>query len=117
MQGMYFIIIDNKGQVVNSGQIVSQITPERYLCQFMRKPTSCRVVQLTEIEGWNLFPDVDQSKAFLEALKTEPEKTADQMELLRKNAEKIEKSKEAIKKKTKGLKKKASKTEGKSNGQ
>lgn len=74
MQGMKFVCIDDKGQVANSGHIVEQITPERYLCQFLRAPTSCKVCRLEEIEGWNLFPTAEQAKAFVEALKPIPDK-------------------------------------------
>lgn len=106
MQGMQFVCLDDKSQIVNSGHIISQITPERYLCQFLRAPTMCRVCRLEEIEGWNLFPNTEQAKAFVEALKPKPEKTKKELEELQKNSAEIARTKELIRQKKAAIKKK-----------
>lgn len=68
MQGFKFLVLDQQGAAVNHGIIAQTITPEKYLCQFARKPTSCRVVRIEEIETWNLFPDDDSMNNFVSAL-------------------------------------------------
>jgi hypothetical protein len=70
MQGMLFLIVGEKGPI-NHGIIAQQITPEKYLCQFARQPTSSRVVSLEEIQKWNLFPNEDQMNAFLLTVQAE----------------------------------------------
>ena len=72
MEGMKFLILNQEGKPANHGTIAQRITPEKYLCQFDRTPTSCRVCRIEEIEGWNLFPTDKEMNAFIKAL--EPKK-------------------------------------------
>lgn len=73
MQGMRFLILSTEAEVINQGVIAQAVTPERYLCQFLRSPVSSRVVSLEEIEKWRLFANNDQLNAFLVALRAEKE--------------------------------------------
>jgi hypothetical protein len=75
MQGMRFLILFENGPV-NNGIITQQITPEKYLCTFFRKPQSSRVVDIAEIQQWNLFPNDDGLNAFLKEVNTQQEPSA-----------------------------------------
>lgn len=68
MQGMRFLLIGDDGKPINHGVIVQQIGPEKYLCQFARVPTVCRLVHTDEIMGWNLFPNDDAMNDFILAI-------------------------------------------------
>ena len=69
MQGMRFLILDQNGTPFNHGIIAKEITPEKYLCHFSRVPASARVCDITEIQGWNLFPTDEAMNVFIAALK------------------------------------------------
>jgi hypothetical protein len=64
MQGFNFLILGEKGPI-NHGVVVERLTADKYLCQFAKTPTSCRVVSLDEIQQWNLFPDTASMNAFI----------------------------------------------------
>jgi hypothetical protein len=68
MEGMKFLILSKGNKPINHGTIAERITAEKYLCQFDRTPTSCRVCRIEEIEGWNLFPTDEDMNAFTKAL-------------------------------------------------
>ena len=68
MQGMRFLLLNEKGIPVNHGQILQKITDDRFLCYFARKPAVSRVCNLDEIALWNLFPDDDAQNEFLLAV-------------------------------------------------
>jgi hypothetical protein len=68
MQGFRFIILGQDGAVVNNGIILSRVTDDRYLCTFVRKPSTTRLVHVEEISQWNLFPNEDAVKEFIDAL-------------------------------------------------
>lgn len=77
MQGMKFLIVGQDGRPVNHGTIVNQVGAEKFLCQFARQPTCCRLVHTDEILGWNLFPNDDGLNAFILSIQAqtgEPEK-------------------------------------------
>ena len=67
MQGYKFVVLSRDGRPTDHGIILQQITPERYLCQFAKAPSKCRVCRIEQIEGWNLFPDDDLMNAFIAA--------------------------------------------------
>jgi hypothetical protein len=70
--GFKFLILGKENKPLNHGTIIEKVTEGKYLCQFTRIPTSCRVVDVTEIQGWNLFPTDDGMNEFIAAL--EPKK-------------------------------------------
>lgn len=72
MIGFKFLILGKKNKPINHGTIAEKLTEGKYLCQFQRIPTSCRVVDILEIEGWNLFPDEDSMNKFISALQEKP---------------------------------------------
>jgi hypothetical protein len=65
MQGMKFLIVGQDGRPVNHGTIVNQVGAEKFLCQFARSPSVCRLVHTDEILGWNLFPTDELMNAFI----------------------------------------------------
>ena len=67
MQGMRFLIMSENGPV-NHGVIAQQITPEKYLCNFAKQPSSARVCDITEIQQWNLFPSDESMNKFISAI-------------------------------------------------
>lgn len=71
MQGMRFLLLNEKGKPINHGIISQKITPEKYLCTFTRNPQVSRVCDITEIEGWNLFPTDDALNDYIEAIRKE----------------------------------------------
>lgn len=80
MQGMRFVLLGEKGVPINHGQILQKVTEDRYLCQFARKPTVCRLCHVDEISGWNLFISDDNVNEFIASLKGRadaPSKPAD----------------------------------------
>jgi len=64
MQGMKFLLVNEQGPI-NHGIIQQQITPEKYLCTFVRDPQVSRVVDIEEIQQWNLFPTDETMNAFI----------------------------------------------------
>ena len=72
MQGFHFLILSDK-KLINHGVIVQRITAKKYLCEFARNPTVCRVCSITEIQGWNLFPSENLMNAFITAFTEEKE--------------------------------------------
>ncbi len=70
MQDMRFLIVGKQGPV-NHGVILSHITEGKYLCEFAKNPTSCRVCDITEIQTWNLFHTDEQMNAFILSLRKE----------------------------------------------
>lgn len=64
MQGMRFLVINEKGPV-NHGIIQQKLTDEKYLVTFVRIPQVSRVASLDEISTWNLFPNEDAMNAFI----------------------------------------------------
>lgn len=74
MIGFKFLVVGQGQKPINHGTIVEKVTEGKYLCQFVRIPTSCRVVDIDEIQGWNLFPGEDAMNEFIAALdkSTEP---------------------------------------------
>lgn len=72
MIGFKFLILGQENKPLNHGTIIEKVTEGKYLCQFTRIPTSCRVVDVTEIEGWNLFPTDDALNGFITALEKKP---------------------------------------------
>ena len=111
MQGMRFLLVNEAGPI-NHGVIVKEITPEKYLCTFARVPQSSRVCDITEIQGWNLFPNDDQMNAFIASLQKQkapppPDKTPEELAAqLKKTAKKKPTLKKTVAKKR--AKKKAS---------
>ncbi len=74
MQGFKWLKLDENGKPFNHGTILQQITPERYLCQFAKLPSSCRVMRIEVIEGWHLFPNDQQMNAFIvDVIKRQPD--------------------------------------------
>ena len=71
MQGTRFLIVDENGQATNHGIILQQITPERYLCRFVKRPAVQRIIRLDEIETWNLFQNDEELNAFITQLTVE----------------------------------------------
>lgn len=74
MQGMRFLLLNEDGKPINHGLIAQKITPEKYLCSFTRNPPVSRVCDLTEIQGWNLFPTDDALNIFIESIAKDPDK-------------------------------------------
>lgn len=70
MQGMRFVLLGEKGIPLNHGQILQKVTEDRYLCQFARKPTVCRLCHVDEISTWNLFINDDNVNEFIASLKS-----------------------------------------------
>ena len=70
MQGMRFLTVGEQGPT-NHGIIAGRITAEKYLCNFAKNPTSCRVCDITEIQQWHLFHTDDEMNAFILALRKE----------------------------------------------
>lgn len=66
MQGMFFLIMNTKNDLANYGTIIQQITSEKYLCQFLITPASCRVVSVEELSLFHLFPNKEQQDTFLD---------------------------------------------------
>lgn len=65
MQGMRFLIVGQDGRPVNHGVIAQKVSEDKFLCQFARQPTSCRLVHTDEILNWNLFPTDDDLNTFI----------------------------------------------------
>jgi hypothetical protein len=74
MQGFHFLLINQDGPVAY-GIITQQITPEKYLCTFLQIPQVSRVVDITEIQEWNLFPNSEALQAFLTNLRKQKQPT------------------------------------------
>ncbi len=72
MIGFKFLVLGQENKPLNHGTIIEKVTDGKYLCQFTRVPTSCRVVDVSEIQGWNLFPTDDAMNAFITALEKKP---------------------------------------------
>lgn len=72
MIGFKFLVLGQENKPLNHGTIIEKVGEGKYLCQFTRIPTSCRVVDVTEIQGWNLFPTGDAMNAFIAALEKKP---------------------------------------------
>lgn len=72
MIGFKFLILGQENKPLNHGTIIEKVTEGKYLCQFTRIPTSCRVVDVAEIQGWNLFPTDDGMNEFIQALEKKP---------------------------------------------
>ena len=70
MQGMRFLSVGEDGPT-NHGIIVERITAEKYLCEFAKNPTSCRVCDITQIQTWHLFYNDKQMNAFILSLQKE----------------------------------------------
>jgi hypothetical protein len=70
--GFKFLILGKENKPLNHGTIIEKVIEGKYLCQFTRIPTSCRVVDVTEIQGWNLFPTDDAMNEFIAALEKKP---------------------------------------------
>lgn len=79
MQGMRFLIVAEDGRPVNHGLIAQKISEDKFLCQFARSPSSCRLVHTDEIMNWNLFPTDEGMNDFIERLAQErpPEQSAE----------------------------------------
>lgn len=75
MIGFKFLIVGSENKPINHGTIIEKVTEGKYLCQFKRVPTSCRVVDVAEIEGWNLFPTDDGMNEFIASLQKKPDDT------------------------------------------
>ena len=68
MEGMRFLLLNEKGEPVNHGIITKTITAERYLCHFARDPVMSRVARLEEIETWQLFASDDDLNKFISSI-------------------------------------------------
>ena len=68
MQGVHFLVLDQKGRPASHGVILQQITPERYLCHFARAPSSCRIHRLEVLENWHLFTTEQHMNDFIAAI-------------------------------------------------
>jgi len=75
MEGLRFLLLSQKGLPINHGMIAKQITPEKYLCQFSKVPAVARVCDITEIQGWNLFPTDEALNEFIAAIRKGKVKT------------------------------------------
>jgi hypothetical protein len=64
MQGMMFLLMSEQGPV-NQGVVTSQITPEKYLCTFVRPPQVSRICDIEEMQQWNFFPNQDSMNDFV----------------------------------------------------
>lgn len=95
LAGMIFIVVGDNGLPVTHGIIAQQITAEKYLCQFQAQPVSSRVVDIEELQGYNLFHNDEQRDAFLTVLKRAHDKD---------NSKKPSKKKVAKKAKKKAIK-------------
>ncbi len=71
--GFKFLILGPENKPINHGTIIEKVAEGKYLCQFTRSPPSCRVVDVTEVQGWNLFPADDAMNAFIAALDKKPD--------------------------------------------
>ena len=122
MQGMRFLILNEEGKPINHGIIAQRITPEKYLCSFTRNPPVARVCDLTEIQGWNLFPTDDAMNAFIESIqkdlnKTPPPPADTTAGVGRKRKKKVTPAMERTAKKRAAKKSAKKSTRSKSNGQ
>ncbi len=68
MQGMKFLIVNSKGESVNYGFIVSIPAPGKFLCKFLLVPTVSRVVDIKELETFNLFDSHAEMDTFIKQL-------------------------------------------------
>ena len=68
MQGMLFVILNEKGEAVNHGIIAQAITPEKYLCQFRIPSPVSRIIPIEELQGYSLFNNEQQMNQFLAAV-------------------------------------------------
>lgn len=68
IEGFRFLIVGAENKPTNHGTIIEKVTEGKYLCQLNRMPTSCRVVDVDEIQKWNLFPTEEGLNAFIAAL-------------------------------------------------
>jgi len=68
MESLRFLLLNTDGIPINHGVIAKQITPEKYLCQFSKVPAVARVCDITEIQGWNLFPTDKALNEFIAAI-------------------------------------------------
>lgn len=64
MQGMMFLLMSEQGPI-NQGVVTSQITPEKYLCTFVRPPQVSRICDIEEMQQWNFFPNQDSMNDFV----------------------------------------------------
>jgi len=71
--GFKFLILGPENKPINHGTIIEKVAEGKYLCQFTRSPPSCRVVDVTEVQGWNLFPADDAMNEFIAALEKKPD--------------------------------------------
>lgn len=70
MQGMRFLLVNETGPY-GHGIITQEISSEKYLCTFLRHPQVSRVVDVTEIQQWNLFPNDAAMNTFIGVLNKE----------------------------------------------
>lgn len=73
MQGMRFLLVNENGPI-NHGVIVKEITPTKYLCSFARTPQLSRVVDIEELQNWNLFPNDEQMNLFISSIQQQATK-------------------------------------------
>ena len=71
MQGMIFLIMNEKGPI-GHGRIKQEITPEKYLCTFIGEPQVSRVIDITEIQQWTLFPNIEAMNQFIVKIQQKP---------------------------------------------
>lgn len=100
MQGMRFLMLNEQGQPLNHGVIVSKVTDERYLCTFARNPQVTRLCHVDEIGQWNLFPTDDAMNAFILNIQAQTGAPAKPVETPP-APKKVTKKKKVIKKKAK----------------
>ncbi len=74
MQGMRFLILNEQGKSVNYGIITNIPAPGKFLCKFMLAPVVSRVVDVKELETYNLFDTQAEMDAFAKQLQ-EDQKT------------------------------------------
>lgn len=77
MQGMFFVILSDKG-IVNNGFIEEVISPEKYLCTFLKEPASSRVISIEELQTYNLFRSQVMMEKFVNAVIPQPAKEPDE---------------------------------------
>ena len=71
MQGMKFLLLNENRKPINHGVILQKVTDEHYLCAFARTPQVTRLCHVTEITGWNLFPNDEAMNNFILSLQAE----------------------------------------------
>jgi hypothetical protein len=73
MQGMMFVILNDKAQAINHGTVTQAITPEKYLCKFNIPAAASRIVSLEDLQAYTLFNNPEQMNAFMAAIQPKPE--------------------------------------------